>query len=312
MPRPELVALFNLLRAAPKATSIAEARDQLEKFSGFVNANAPDVARVESSVRLSSDVGAEIFVPPGPPPFPTLLYLHGGGWSIGSPSSHAKLTRQLCVGAGALVVNVDYRLAPEHPFPTPLEDCIAAARWTHANIGRYGGDPERLAIGGDSAGGNLSAGVINELRDEITFRAALLIYGAFDLLASRRDYDRYAPEEDPVLPKSLMDLMLQAYLSGGASTDDPRVSPIKADLRHFPPACLLVGNIDPLVGDSRALHAKLQQLGRQSELHEYTDMPHAFMQLDLPEALEAISTACRFLRLHLQGGQVTGSFAQRR
>lgn len=299
MPRPELVALFNLLRAAPKATSIAESRVQLEQFSVFLNANAPEVGRVEADVRLTPEVRAEILVPPGTPPFPTLIYLHGGGWSIGRPASHAKLTRQLCIGAGALVVSVDYRLAPEHPFPIPLEDCVAAARWTRANVARHGGDPHRLAIGGDSAGGNLSAAVINELRGEIEFRAALLIYGAFDLLASRRDYDLYAPEEDPVLPKSLMDLMLQAYMSGGAATDDPRVSPIKADLGHFPPACLLVGNIDPLVGDSRALHAALQRLGRQSELHEYADMPHAFMQLDLPEAHQAIATSCRFLRSQL-------------
>lgn len=301
--RDELRALFNLLRAAPRAASIAEARDQLEKFSGFVNANAPAVGRVDADVRLTEHVSAEILVPPGTPPFPTLIYLHGGGWSIGSPASHAKLTRQLCVGAGALVVSVDYRLAPEHPFPTPLEDCVAAARWTHANVARHGGDPQRLAIGGDSAGGNLSAAVINELRGAVDFRAALLIYGAFDLRASRRDYDRYAPEEDPVLPKSLMDLMLTAYLRGGASTDDPRVSPIKADLGHFPPACLLVGHIDPLVGDSRALHAALQRRGRSCALHEYTDMPHAFMQLDLPEARTAIDTGCRFLREHLYSQQ---------
>jgi acetyl esterase len=297
--RPELAALFALLRAAPRATSIAEARAQLEAFSGFVNANAPEVGRFEAGVPLSPGVRADVLVPPGTPPFPVLLYLHGGGWSIGSPASHAKLTRQLCVGAGAVVVSVDYRLAPEHPFPTPLEDCVAAARWTHTNVARYGGDPQRLAIGGDSAGGNLSACVINELRGEILFRAALLIYGAFDLLASRRDYDLYAPEGDPVLPKSLMDLMMQAYMRGGASTHDPRVSPIHSDLSHFPPACLLVGSVDPLVGDSRALHAKLQQLGRHSELHEYADMPHAFMQLDLPEARAAIETGCRFLRDHL-------------
>ena len=297
--REELAALFNLLRAAPRAKSIVEAREQLEKFSLFLNSNAPEVARVAAKVQLTPEVGAEILVPSGTPPFPTLLYLHGGGWSIGSPASHAKLTRQLCVGAGVVVVSVDYRLAPEYPFPVPLEDCVAAARWTQAHVAEYGGNPDRLGIGGDSAGGNLSAAVINDLRNVVSFRAALLIYGAFDLLASRRDYDIYAVEEDPVLPKSLMDLMLQAYMGSGASDEDPRVSPIHADVSHFPPACLLVGNIDPLVGDSRALHAKLQQAKRYSELHEYTDMPHAFMQLDLPEAHEAIATGCQFLRTHL-------------
>lgn len=296
--REELAALFNLLRAAPRAQSIAESREQLEKFSVFLNSNAPAVARVVSDVQLTPNVRAEILVPSGTPPFPTLIYLHGGGWSIGSPASHAKLTRQLCTGAGMLVVSVDYRLAPEFPFPVPLEDCVSAALWTRAHVAEHGGDPQRISIGGDSAGGNLSAAVINDLRGEMSFRAALLIYGAFDLLVSRRDYDVYAPEEDPVLPKSLMDLMLQAYLSGGASTDDPRVSPVHADLSNFPPACLLVGAIDPLVGDSRTFHAKLQKAERSSELHEYADMPHAFMQLDLPEAREAIATGCQFLREH--------------
>ncbi len=195
-----------------------------------------------------------------------------------------------------MVVNVDYRLAPEHPFPVPLDDCVRAARWTRANIAAHGGDPRRIAIGGDSAGGNLSAAVINDLRDEMTFRGAVLIYGAFDLLVSRRDYDRWAPEEDPVLPKRGMDLMLQAYLSGGASTDNPRVSPLKANLDHFPPACLLCGTWDPLLGDSIAFHDKLRAAGRDATLHRYDEMPHAFVQLPVTEAETAIDVACAFLK----------------
>src|SRR5215475_3673256 len=260
VPRADLVALFDLLRAMPRAGSIAEQRALLESFAPLANANPPAVARVETAVPIGDAVRADVIVPPGAPPFPTVLYLHGGGWSIGSPASHGKLARQLCVGAGAVVVNVDYRLAPEHPFPVPLDDCVAAARWTFANVQRYGGDPRRLAIGGDSAGANLSAAVINDLHETIAFRAALLIYGAFDLDASWRDYDRYAPEQDPVLPKSDMKLMMDAYLSGGAAIADPRVSPLFADLRHFPPSCFIVGAIDPLFGESVAMRDMLQTL----------------------------------------------------
>jgi acetyl esterase len=302
MPRPELVALFETLRGVPQPQSIAEQRALLDTFTPFINANPPAVSRVESGVRLSDDVRADVIVPPGTPPFPTVLYLHGGGWSVGSPATHAKLARQLCVAAGAVVVNVDYRLAPEHPFPVPLEDCVAAARWTQVNVHSFGGDPERLAIGGDSAGGNLSAAVINELRDDVRFRAALLIYGAFDMEAAWRDYDRYAPEEDPVLPKQTMKLMIDAYLSGGAAPSDPRVSPLYGDLRHFPPSCFLVGGIDPLFGESIAMRDTLQALGRECELHRYPDMPHAFMQFDLPETAQAIDAGCRFLHRHLAGG----------
>ena len=259
MPRTDIAGLLETLRSAPPAHSIAELRAILDASVELVNANPPAVAAVHVRVDVVPGVHADVVVPPGDPPFPVLIYLHGGGWSIGSAASHAKLARQLCVGAESVVVNVDYRLAPEHPFPIPLDDCIAAARWARDQVRRYGGDPERMAIGGDSAGANLSAAVINALGSEIGWRAALLLYGGFDLVASRRDYDRYAPEEDPVLPKHAMDLMLAAYLSGGASADDPRVSPLKADLGRFPPACLVCGTWDPLLGESLAMHDRLQR-----------------------------------------------------
>lgn len=296
MPRAELAGLFETLRTAPHGQSIAELRATLELFIPFVNTNAPAVGRVDAGITLGDGVSADIIVPPGTPPFPTLIYLHGGGWSIGSAASHGKLARQLCVGAGAVVVAVDYRLAPEHPFPTPLDDCVAAARWTRTNIVRWGGDPQRTIIGGDSAGGNLSAAVVNDLRGEFQFRGALLIYGAFDVLGCWRDYDRYAPEEDPILAKVPMKLMLDAYLSGGASNDDPRVSPLKADLSQFPPACLLCGTWDPLFGDSVAFHDKLRAAGRPATLHRYDGMPHGFLQLPVSDADAALAAACQFLK----------------
>ena len=298
MARADIAGLLEMLRSTPPAHSIADLRAVLDASIPLVNADPPRVGAVHSRLDVAPGVRADVIVPPGVPPFPVLVYLHGGGWSIGSAASHAKLACQLCVGADAVVVNVDYRLAPEHPFPVPLDDCIAAARWTHDNVQRYGGDPERLAIGGDSAGANLSAAVVNALSSEIAWRAVLLLYGAFDLPASRRDYDRYAPEEDPVLPKQAMDLMLAAYLSSGASPDDPRVSPLKADLGRFPPACLVCGTWDPLLGESLAMRDKLQRGGRVAVLHTYAEMPHAFLQLGPPEADEAIATACSFLRSH--------------
>jgi acetyl esterase len=300
MPRSELEPFLDMMRGAPPPQSVAELRANMLLFSGFINANAPEVGAAHESVAVAAGVHADVLVPPGKEPFPILIYLHGGGWSIGSPATHAKLARELCTRAGVIVVNVDYRLAPEHPFPVPLDDCVAAARWTRKNVARYGGDPDRIAIGGDSAGGNLAAAVVNDLRDEMTFRAALLIYGAFDLLASRRDYDRWAPEEDPVLPKRAMDMMLGAYLSGGASVRDPRVSPIHADLAHFPPSLLLCGTFDPLLGDSVAFHDKLRAAGRTSTLLRYEGLPHAFFQLPVSEAETALGESSTFLRERLR------------
>jgi acetyl esterase len=300
MPRSELQPLFDMMRGAPVPQSIHELRANMEMFAPLINANPPEVGAVREGMSIAEGVRADIIAPAGNGLFPALMYLHGGGWSIGNPSTHAKLARELCAGAGAVVVNVDYRLAPEHPFPVPLDDCVAAARWTHRYIGEYGGDPQRIAIGGDSAGGNLSAAVINDLRGEVTFRAALLIYGAFDLLVSRRDYDRWAPEEDPILPKRNMDMMLEAYLAGGASVNDPRVSPIHADVGHFPPACLLCGTWDPLLGDSIAFDDKLRSAGRQSTLLRYEGMPHAFVQLPVSDAQTALADASRFLAERLR------------
>jgi acetyl esterase len=296
MPRSEIAGLLEMIGSAPEPHSIADLRATFEMSIPFINANPPPVAHVEAGIVVADGVRADVIIPPGPPPFPALVYLHGGGWSIGSPATHHKLTRELCERSGALVVSVDYRLSPEHPFPTPLEDCVTAARWARANVARYGGDAERIAIGGDSAGANLSAAVINQLRGEIAFRGALLIYGAFDLVASRRDYDRWAPVEDPVLPKRSMDLMIAAYLSGGVSRNDPRVSPLHADLRHFPPAHLVCGTWDPLLGESLAFERALAAVGRRATLERYDEMPHAFLQLPATESEHALASASAFLR----------------
>jgi acetyl esterase len=300
MPVEELAPLFAALRAVPPPESIQKMRADFAAFLPFLNANAPEVGAVHEGVAIRDGVRADVLVPHGTAPFPVLVYLHGGGWSIGDCASHAKLTRQLCAGSGALVVSVDYRLAPEHPFPAPLDDCVAALRWAVANAARFGGDASRLALGGDSAGGNLTAAVANDLRGQVELRAALLIYGAFDIGPSLRDYDLYAAEGgDPVLPKPTMKMMMDAYLSGGASVEDPRVSPIYADLSGFPPSILLCGDADPLYGDTLHFHDALRRARRPSELHVYRDMPHAFMQLAVREADEAIGESCRFLKERL-------------
>jgi acetyl esterase len=299
MPRKDLEPLFAAMAAMPMRTTIAEMRGDFGAFAAILNAGAPEVGAVHP-VDIGGGVRGEVLVPAGAAPFPVLVYLHGGGWSIGDCASHAKLTRQLCVGAGAIVVSIDYRLSPEHPFPAPLDDCVAAVRWVRENAGRFGGDPSRIAIGGDSAGGNLTAAVSIDLKDELEVRAALLIYGAFDLEASLRDYAIYTPPGgDPVLPKPMMQAMMDAYLSGGASVKDPRVSPIFGDLSKFPPSILLCGDADPLYGDTLHFHDALLRAGRESELHVFHGMPHAFMQLTVAEADAAVAAGAEFLRRHL-------------
>jgi acetyl esterase len=296
MPRSELESLFAMMQSAPQAQSIQELRASLEMFAPFINADPPAVAHVVPEVTLAPGVTADIIVPLGTPPFPTLIYLHGGGWTVGSPATHAKVARQLAVGAGMVVVNVGYRLAPEYPFPTGADDCVAAARWVRDNVAQYGGDPRRLTIGGDSAGGNLSAVVATTLAREIQFRAVLLLYGAFDL--SGIDGMATALLDDPILPRWMIELMMRAYFSPGVDPADPRVSPLKADLSAFPPACLIVGTADPIVDQSIAMYEALRAGGREAMLHRFDGMPHGFLQFPVSDAAAAIGTACAFLRAH--------------
>jgi acetyl esterase len=299
MSRAQLEPLYAAMANAPQPAAIADLRAGMEFFFELLNARAPDVAAVHRA-DIGPGIAADVIVPPGNGPFSTLVYFHGGGWSIGSTVTHAKLARQLAVGTGAVVVNVDYRLAPEHPFPAPYDDCVSAVRWTVAHVASYGGDPTRLAIGGDSAGGNLTAAVIGALRGSPPVHAALLFYGAFDLVTIMREHAERCPSGvDPILGFAPAKMMVDAYLSSGADPDDARVSPLRGDLSQFPPACCIVGDADPIINQTLRMHAALVAAGRSSVLHRYPDMPHAFVQLEVDEGTAAIDVACRFLRTHL-------------
>ena len=210
---------------------------------------------------------------------PLLVFLHGGGWVIGSPATHAKLAAELSLGANIVVVSVDYRMAPEHPAPASLDDCVAAIRWSVDHAGELGADGSNFAIGGDSAGGNLTAAACLRLRDEGGPQAKLqlLIYGAFALDPNTESC--LANAEGKILTRDSMIWFTNHYLSGGATTDDPYVAPIKGNLAGLPPAHLIVGTLDPLLDDSKAFAAKLTEAGVPNNLSVYPDMPHVFVQL---------------------------------
>jgi len=300
MPRAELTGLFDMMRSMPKAHSIAEMRVGMEAMIPFANANPPAVARVEPGVAIGDGVRADVLVPPGTPPFPVLIYLHGGGWSIGSPASHHKLACQLCAGAGVLVVNVDYRLAPEHPFPAPLDDCVAAARWTRANIGRFGGDATRLAVGGDSAGGNLAAVVCQLAKQKggphLVFQ--LLIYPVTQYRANTESMKSFA--EGYFLERRTMDWFFDQYTdAANVDPNDPRLSPLAAsDLSGLPRAYVVTAGFDPLKDEGKAYADKLNRAGVAAVYVDYPSMIHGFfgMSAVLPQARQAIADASAALR----------------
>ncbi len=287
-----------MLQYAPK--SPLEMRSMLDGFAPLMNEALPEVGALHEAVPVRAGVSADVVVPRGAGPHPVLVYLHGGGWVCGSPKTHRKLGYRFAE-AGYLVVNVEYRLAPEHPFPTPFEDCLAAVRWAHGEVARFGGDPARLAIGGDSAGGNLAAAVSAALAgDPACPKAALLIYGVFDF--GMFDDAWLAAAGEPkaaAIGREMVEMMVGAYLGrtrSDALLGDPRVSPLTA-AAQLPPSHVVVGSADPLAVQTEALVQALAAAGIPHECFVDAGMPHGYAQMEfLPAARPAIDRMVAFLR----------------
>jgi acetyl esterase len=229
--------------------------------------NPPEpVARVEERT-IPGPAGAipvRIYTPEGTGPFPVLVFFHGGGWVICTLDTHDGLCRALANGAGCVVVSVDYRLAPEHTFPAAPEDCFAATQWVAAHAGELQGDRARLAVGGDSAGGNLTAVVAQMARERggpaLAFQ--LLIYPAVDL---RPDAGYASMQENALgyfLDKPSMDWFAGHYLRGEADRTHVLASPmLAADLRGLPPALVTTAEFDPLRDEGEAYARRLVEAG---------------------------------------------------
>jgi acetyl esterase len=294
--------LAQLFTQKPPETA-EQMRAMLDQLAGFLNAELPAVGAFHPAVPVAPGVTSDVVVPRGEGPHPVLVYLHGGGWICGSPTSHRKLAHRFAE-AGYLVFNVDYRLAPEHPFPTPLEDCVEAIRFAAREAPRFGGDPSRLAVGGDSAGGNLSAAAAIELfGSEAAPKAALLIYGVFDFATLGEVPDGVATEGPlAAMGKNLIELMVGGYLGqdpDAARLADPRVSPLHAAHR-LPPCHIVVGSADPLVAQAERLANALTAAGVAHEHHVDEGMPHGYVQLEfLPAARPAIDRMVEFLRARI-------------
>ena len=310
VPQSELMKklMEQMASGAQMPSDIPGLRKTLEQFAELLNADPPKLGAIHEGVLLreieGARVGADILVPDRAGPHPVLVYLHGGGWCAGSPRSHRKLASRFAE-AGYLVVNVDYRLAPEARFPKPFEDCVFAVRWAAQNAARFGGDPARLAIGGDSAGGNLSAAVAAHLSSDSTapkIRAALLIYGAFDFEAFLRSEGDAPPGVDPAQATALRDAMIYGYLGvnpPAALLRDPRVSPLFAAAK-LPPSFLVCGTADPLLAHQRAVVAELERAGVSHENVIVEGMPHGFVQMEfLPPAVDSIRKMIAFLGRYL-------------
>ena len=277
------------------------ARQNAELSFQAFNQPMPESVRVEDRQipGPAGNIPIKVFTPQGENQmFPLLIYFHGGGWVIGSPETHAKLCAELAEGAQVVVVSVGYRLAPEHPAPAALDDCIAAVRWCLEHATDLNATTDHFAVGGDSAGANLAAAACLRLRDDggplPSFQ--LLFYGAYHYDLDTESAHEHG--EGKILDRRAMQWFWEHYLSGGANPKDPYIAPLHGNLKGLPPARLIVGTIDPLLDDSRLFTEKLEAADVPVVLSEYPDQPHLFLQCSaiLDAGRRGVIEACMALR----------------
>jgi acetyl esterase len=272
---PQMVEILDMIArdmvGKPKLPELSpvEARRMSDaEFTPFWNADAPPVAHVADRVIPGpyGPIPVRIYDPGAPDLSPGLVYIHGGGWVICNLDSHDGVCRRLANHSGLRVISIDYRLAPEHKFPLPLEDCVAVLRWIGKHGRELGIDPERLAVTGDSAGGNLALAVAMALRDQggPALKGVGLIYGAFDVDFDTRSYRDYGGDYY-YLSRQEMLWYWDHYLRDGADRSNPLAVPGCGPLDGLPPLLVIGAEFDPLLDDSRKLVERLKAAGAPHE-----------------------------------------------
>jgi acetyl esterase len=259
---------------APQARALAE------EFNRPWNEDPPAMHTVEerSLPGPAGNIRVRLYFPNATRPAPTLIFLHGGGWVICSLDTHDRLCRRLAEEGGFAVASVDYRMGPEHRFPAATDDCLAAVIWLARNGGDWGLDTSRLALGGDSAGANLTLATALALRDagDSPLRFLALIYGAFDLAYEGESFDRFGGEEY-MLSMEFLVWFRNNYLNSLAEIADWRASPLRARMEGLPPAYVSAAGCDPLRDDAFRLRDKLTAAGVPVTFSDVPGVLHGFM-----------------------------------
>jgi acetyl esterase len=240
---------------------------------------------------------------------PALIYLHGGGWTLFSLDTHDRVMREYAARAGLMVVGVDYALSPEAKYPVALEQVVAVARFLRERGAELGVDPQRIAIGGDSAGANLAISACIRLRDEGDPRligAMVLNYGVFDRRSSAESQRRFGGPGN-MLTSEEMKSFWRNYLGDDRDAEDPLVCPLRADLRGLPRALLVVPECDLLAEQSVQLADRLAAAGVSVKLEMYRGAVHSFLEAVsiAPIADRAFDDTARWLRASL--GSISSS-----
>ena len=298
MPSPQAVALLDSMRAVRDSLDEVPTLEQQRAGGDMFGAMTAEPPGISSEIVDAGGVPAMWVTPPELDGDAVVLYLHGGGYVACSMHTHRSLVGHLATHAKLRVLNLDYRLAPEHPYPAAVDDAVAAYRW----LLDQGHAPSAVAFAGDSAGGGLALAALLRLRDE----GAPLPAAAFTMSAYA-DATCASPRYET---QSSVDLLVSIesarvswgfYLSGGADPTDPYVSPVFGDFTGLPPLLLQAGGAECLLGDSEAVRDRADAAGVEVELTTWPDLQHVFQVTagNVPESDEALAAAGAWLRARL-------------
>lgn len=270
-------ALGAQMAAGPERT-VAESRAIAERQRAPWVAGGPAMATSEDLRVGLAQTRIRIHRPAVEADLPVLVYLHGGGWTLFSIDTHDRLMREYAARAGVAVLGIDYSLSPEHRFPRALDDIVEVLAWLVSEGAAHGLDPARYALGGDSAGANLSVSAAIRSREigAVMPRALLLNYGAYDG-APRPSFARYGDGDRYMLTGPEMDAFWMSYL-GSEPVSDPLARPLHADLTGLPPAWLCVARQDVLLDENVAMAKRLAAAGVSVEMHIYEGATHSFLE----------------------------------
>ncbi len=252
-------------KAVARATGNAAAPMPVGKVQDGLTIDGPD----------GNQIPVRIYTPKGAGPFPVTVYFHGGGFVVATIDTYDASARALCNYANSLIISVEYRKAPEAPFPAPLHDAVAAYRWTIDNASKYNGIPSKVALAGESAGGNLATEVALEARDQGIQKPTheLLIYPVTSSNLEQPSDIKY--QNAIPLNTPLLKYFFKFYVDP-SEANDPAVAPINADLRNLPATTIIAAQIDPLQSDGKAYAAKLREAGNPVQYRLYRGTTHEF------------------------------------